>query len=215
MSMRLSLGNLTELSRGITSTLEGTGNSQMYVLRFHGVHLRKDSGELSTDYFELGDRIPKEFLKQVTWVSCRVWLEKNPTREKGIYKGDGDTVAELDKDNLLRIRGSTVEEVQRLHDQIRAGTIRPTESWEAPQTGMSVDELAEQHTRMSGELASQATKLATAENKLRETMARLAEKEQAQQRILNACSGRWPFIRKSIVRWIIQQTHVVKMEFPG
>ena len=113
--------------------------------RFHGISI---SVEEDGRWLASGEvQIPKEAEAFIVSASLHEKFVATPQRDRGIYRKD-DTNAELDDwkaydrkgappSYWVKITGNHPKEVIELYRAIRAGTIRPTESWESPQSGLS------------------------------------------------------------------------------
>jgi len=123
---------------------------------YKGLRVDKDKGLFYTKEFDFGDDIPDELLEHIAFVSVYETFVIRSTRVTGIYSDEtkfGDATGELDlvvsRDGgrshyLLKVRGTKFDQVCKLYRAIRAGTIRPSESWEDKQGGMSRQELEEE-----------------------------------------------------------------------
>ena len=114
------------------------GQHRRIDMHLGGNHLFKDEGDgfyIMLNF--LGSSIPKEVEDIVVGVSMHDQIPSQPKRVFGRYS-HGSASAVLDSSNaddrdLLQIRSTTLEGTRELYHMIRAGTIRPTESWETEQ----------------------------------------------------------------------------------
>lgn len=124
---------------------------------------------------DLEHEIPEAASPFISRFSYHECFPLNPKRETGVYTQEG-TEAELSVNNsnyFVQLRGVGREQIKRLLRAIRAGTIRPTESWEGQQTGCSKAELEQKlaqseaaRTDLSSDLADRTTRLSVAETAL-------------------------------------------------
>jgi len=92
--------------------------------------------------------MPSDLKGMVEMVSWWEVVRDEPHREFGEYPDEGAqaVVDHYDYDSngrrvLIKIHGVKLEDVRRLYSEIRGGKVRPTLSYEAPQGGMSHQEL--------------------------------------------------------------------------
>jgi len=174
--------------------------------------------------------IPDEMRAYVVSVSLQFSFLRHPHRETGVYKGEerfGDAETELDHSSSNyygRIRSSDPENAKALLRAIRAGTIRPCESWEAEQGSPSQPELVEELARLQNtngrmrentqhdiesieRLRSENDAVRLENEGLKRTREeRIAELEQQNGErsdllaiIIELCEDGFPLIRKSVV----------------
>lgn len=106
-------------------------------------------------------RIPEILVPYVTEISAYVSMSAERTiRETGIYRHEG-AQAEVELENQgnrpvyrIKAKGPKMEEVQELVRFIKTGTIRPTESYEGAQQGVSRIELERELNSLGDKLAS-------------------------------------------------------------
>ena len=119
------------------------------VPEFKGIEMSRDRGRLCFSLHYANDMVPEILQPFVAGVSFHECFALRPARETGVYKGEsfGDASADLDVNSsnyFLRISGSKIEEIAALYKAIRTGAIRPTESYEGHQQGMSRKELGQE-----------------------------------------------------------------------
>lgn len=127
--------------------------------------LTHDTGCCFLTLNEVLDPIPSKiasFVEEVTLRDCH----RASKRESGIYRHK-TAKAEVTMDNSglsvsIFIRGKSREDVLNLLEKIKTGTIRPEESYESPQDGMSSKEIRAKLTELehiNSDLHNQVTKI--------------------------------------------------------
>jgi hypothetical protein len=106
----------------------------------------KSSGKWYVQYDNFNKEIHPDFLAVVDFVSIEEIINVNLQRELGIYRLRSAEI-EFDYYNGLPDRfkfsgrAKSSNDLQELYLAIRAGTIRPEQSYEAPQAGLSGQEI--------------------------------------------------------------------------
>lgn len=148
MSINLYLNNkVRELARfKSTPYPDGSGDK----MTINGINLFGDKGRLylmcSEDFV-----IPDELKDLVDDVSCYETIPQMAPRESGVYRYES-AECELTPEDYgnakrekpvykLKIKAKKLEDIQALVHKVKTGTIRPDESYEGPQGGMSRAEL--------------------------------------------------------------------------
>lgn len=136
--------------------------------KFYGLSVGGEKNELHIWNFSIRDSIPEYINKYVTRVSFYESFKNSMAREIGKYGNNndqfGDSIAEVDNSTIdknnynICIRGTKFEDVQKLYHAIRAGTIRPYESWESEQSALSRQDLEEKVVKFR-ESAKKLTKM--------------------------------------------------------
>jgi len=128
-------GFSTDTSRGVVNTVHSFHNIRIY---------RDDNGQWYSSALNLNDEVPENIEKFMTYVTFYANVQPNPPREIGVYGGDDvypDAECVLDwignSHYHLKFRGKNPESVKALYDAIRIGTVRPRESFEGKQLGLS------------------------------------------------------------------------------
>jgi hypothetical protein len=116
----------------------GSGTDRYYYDVFYLENIQiSDSrdGNFYLDIDDLNSNVPEQIPEQlIVGYSIQRPLA-GCHRHFGIYEL-GKAKATVDGSNSLgvEVTGTSLEDVRKLYTQIRAGTILPTEDWEAPQT---------------------------------------------------------------------------------
>ncbi|QQG46452.1 MAG: hypothetical protein HYY55_01230 [Candidatus Niyogibacteria bacterium] len=113
-----------------------------------GVKLLRDKGRWYISLGKLTDPIPEAVTDIVDEVSLHEYADTQ--REIGIYRHKS-AEAEVDKSGggrMIRIRAKRMEDLLELYRKIRVGSIRPEQSYEGQQGGMSRAELEAELGRM-------------------------------------------------------------------
>jgi len=115
--------------------------------RFCGSILIRDKSLYYTSVFDLEDRLPKSLKDYLHHISVWAHFSQTPYREQGIYKR-GDVRAKLELVSTTResryeleMKGKSIKQLRNTYEAIRAGTLRPTISFEGNQQGKSKHEL--------------------------------------------------------------------------
>ena len=103
-----------------------------------GIKLYRHNGRFYISLDRGDEPIPSLLIDLVEEISLQDYFPKNPKRTSGIYKyKDAKAVLEdlgpNNTANRVQICGKTKDNVIELYNQIRAGKIHPTESWEVEQ----------------------------------------------------------------------------------
>lgn len=102
-----------------------------------GISISREKGRYYVVLHEVGDSIPELVKDIVEEISFYDSIPACPTRMRGVYVYQ-DATATVDKRDSqdyyeVRIRGKKMESVCELYRLIRAGKIKPKESWEEKQ----------------------------------------------------------------------------------
>jgi len=173
-------------------------------LQFDGMALYSDKGRLHVMLNEW-DIVPPVLEEFVTDVSIRVTAPcESFRRECGVYAYE-DAEAEVETYNLggqkqsylFAVKAKNLQSAQALLRQIKAGTIRPTESYEGAQQGLSRAELEAKLEETQRLLASTTGEVTLAKQRLTQAV---ADKELAEARVEAAyklaeefVSDSWPW----------------------
>lgn len=161
-------------------------------------------------YFTLSDpsdKIPAFLLDCVEEISLYEALSREIRRESGIYLC-GTAEAELascderGRSSRVRIRGKSMEDVRELLRRIKTGSIRPDESYEAKQAGMSRAELEK-------ELEDWKLKARVFEDHLRKASDELNELQNLR---LGIARMRWPLLWR---KWVDSQLYRILISSRG
>lgn len=171
-------------------------------------------GSLSQPYVTLSDNveIPKELIEYVEEISQYEHIPVMSRREAGIYRHESAECELMPSENggknpkpfhSLKVKGKKLDDVRNLIHMIKTGTIRPVESYEAPQGGKSRQQLMDE-LRESNELVDRT--LSTV-NTLSDKFARHTKLLSYIDELFGKGSTkffRWPFIRKQTVARMIK-----------
>lgn len=144
-------------------------------IRFNHLALYKDKGRLYAMLND-SDKMPEMLEGFVIDVSMydNFGGPHIARRELGVYR-EGDSTVELSltqggKENHYHVKatGKNLEETRALIQKIKAGTIRPTESHEAPQSGKSRDDLEQELDHLKDIQAEDKANLETFKERKRE-----------------------------------------------
>lgn len=114
--------------------------------KFHGVEVFPCSnGKWGSYALDQRDRVPEVVLSQIDYVTENENLPAYPLRETGNYRLE-EAAAEgrltkVEGGYFLEMRGATPNGIVALSSAVRAGLIRPYESFEGEQAGLSRREL--------------------------------------------------------------------------
>lgn len=118
--------------------------------------------DVGTLYFDLpshNDNVAEFFAEYVEKLTLREIMFGGVKRETGIYQHKS-AKAELSFDMLggeritrIAIEAKKLEDLREILVRIQAGEIRPVQSYEGPQDGMSAEEKAAELNRLNNELA--------------------------------------------------------------
>ena len=119
-----------------------------------GVKLSHDKGRWYIMLHEPTEPVPATVVDIVEEISFYEWISLRPSREAGIYRHES-AEAEVEPDKIggdnrlkIRIRAKKMEDLLELYRKIRTGSIRPEQSYEGQQGGMSRAELEAELERM-------------------------------------------------------------------
>lgn len=146
--------------------MTGTGTEQWVVPKTITLAYEKSCCFLTLN--EVSDPIPPMIRDFVEEVTLREYHSASK-RESGIYRHK-TAEAEVTREHSallvsIFIRGKSKDDVVNLLQQIKTGTIRPEESYEAPQDGMSSEEI---HAKLKEELRSANAQISDLSNRIRE-----------------------------------------------
>lgn len=131
---------VTETKGFIRTTFRDGSTSELMRLERRGDRRILPLGETETE-------VPPPLDWLVEEVSFMGDIPASPHREYGVYRHESAraqvTVSPGKPDAKVHITGKTIADVRELYHKILAGSIRPDESYEAPQEGMSRNEMAE------------------------------------------------------------------------
>ena len=175
-----------------------------------GLSLYKDDGRLYAILGQLDrSRVSDELEQYVDEFSFYGSLPGTPARETGVYTYESAT-AELEQDNLakvfayrVKISAKKLEDIRTLLHQIKVGSIRPDESYEGPQGGMSRAELEAELERTRSELEDVRKELSLSETTFyhhEESFRRARDKNVAFRQLANILHvEEWPLCTKERV----------------
>jgi hypothetical protein len=143
-------------------------------INFRDISLFRGNGRL---HAMLGDDevLPAFLVEFVTDVSyyAKISDTNRVNRELGIYNHESAQaeveIQSMGKDRLgymAKVRGTKLEDCRELVRQIKAGLIRPTESYEGSQQGMSRQDLEKELGRVTDLVERQAPELEDTRNRL-------------------------------------------------
>ncbi|MCR4274999.1 MAG: hypothetical protein NUW02_03050 [Candidatus Campbellbacteria bacterium] len=156
---------------GFTTSTCRNGDGGTYdVYRLPGINLSNDKGRWFIWLSEPTDPIPALLVELVEEVSLHEAISSHPRRESGIYRHQsaealveqGDTK----RSTMVNILGKNMKDVNELFRMIRTGSIRPEESFEGQQSGMSRKDLEVRVEALQVDVA----KLTEEKNQLAETV---------------------------------------------
>lgn len=116
-----------------------------------GVTLLRDKGRWYIMLHEPTDQVPEAVADLVEEISFYEWIPSSPKREAGIYRhetAEAEVQPYLDgknNRNQVRIKAKKMEDILNLFRMIKIGSIRPEESYEGQQSGMSRAELEKEN----------------------------------------------------------------------
>jgi len=123
-----------------------------------GVNLWHDKGRWHTMLHEPTEPVPVAVANIVEEISFHEWTALEPHREAGIYRHES-AEAEVEPDMIggkmklkIRIKAKKMEDLRELYRRIRVGSIRPEQSYEGPQDGLSRNQLETALDRTNEEL---------------------------------------------------------------
>lgn len=122
-----------------------------------GIKLFRDGGRWYTILQEPTDPVPAAIVNIVDEISFIGWFPHYPYREAGVYRyesaeaevelskgvsiGKGGKSGEIEYRTEICIKAKKMDDLLELYRQIRTGSIRPEQSYEGEQGGMSRAEL--------------------------------------------------------------------------
>lgn len=164
MSVNVYLKDEVEKLEGFTTKQKEAKYEKWEEHWLAGIRLEHNYGRWYFTLYDLNDRIPEVVANIVEEISFHTFVPLQPLRERGIYSHES-CEAEVGVDSegqklWMRIRGKKMEDVRALYRKIRAGSIRPKESHEGQQGGLSRVELEAKVTEL--ETALQALQQADA-----------------------------------------------------
>ncbi|MBI2039397.1 MAG: hypothetical protein HYT22_03955 [Candidatus Niyogibacteria bacterium] len=143
---------------------------------FHNIRVYEEKGRWFAEIYDLSDEFPQAIVNVIEEVSFRGGHQINARREAGVYRHKTatarvDVVAPETYSNRspfrfdFNIRAKNLEDLRELYHMIRVGSIRPEESYDGPQSGMSRVELEAEFRELRSraeELAAKAKEAAEA-----------------------------------------------------
>ena len=206
------MGSISQVSGFSTAPYDNGSGDRM---SFNGMTVLGGSGSL---YIIIGenDEVPAELTEYVERITLYEKISAaRMSRETGIYRHES-AEAELEFESggkktyyLTKIRGKKMEDVRTLLRLIKIGVIRPDESYENPQMGLSRAELQEDLKETWARYESLKRELREGETKiyqLKGTIARLnAELDSLR---FETFTGGWAFCSKQRVRDAIREIQV-------
>ncbi len=158
MSINLYLDNKLKELDGFKSApySKAPGNEMSY----NGMHVFNDNGRL---YIMCGENslIPdelKDLVEEVTWHDS---IPQMGYREAGVYRHETAECELVPSDSGgakreklvygLKLKAKNLEDIKILLHKVKTGTIRPEESYEGKQTGMSREQLEQELKRVTSE----------------------------------------------------------------
>lgn len=99
------------------------------VTRFKGMQVSRRF-EGWTAVLNIEDSVPIQILENITQVLMEDLQTDPGNMEKGLYKSENGKTEAVVTHASIRIRGSSVKDVETLRDRIIRGTIRPTTNLE-------------------------------------------------------------------------------------
>lgn len=142
MSVNLYFDNKVRELPGFKSQPYSDGSG--YKCTLNGTSLYSERGQL---YMAVDDdcQVPEELKGLIEYVTLRGTFPRFSDRESGVY-GLGSAEAELEFDRSgvsfkIRMRAKNLDDIRVLLRKIKAGTIRPEESFEKPQVGKTRQQL--------------------------------------------------------------------------
>ncbi len=172
----------------------------------NGIILYSEKGRL---YVMLDDNgvIPSILVEHVDEISVHTSFSAERThRETGVYTLD-DAKAELNYSfggktmlYLIKTKGKKLDSVQALIHKIKTGSVRPTESYEGRQQGMSKEELEIELGNCKADLAALQSKLTQSEA---DRILAVGKVHSAYRLAAGFENRRWQFISKQKVAAMI------------
>lgn len=145
MSVNLYLKNDIREATGFTEK-PYKDNSTGMDRRIDGVSIFGLEGNFHVSHSE-NDPIPPKLAEYVVRITLHDFIStERARRETGVYR-DGDTVAEVTVANSnrpmchVKLEGNDLDKIKGLLRKIQAGSIRPVESYEGQQSGLSRKQL--------------------------------------------------------------------------
>ncbi|MDO8469583.1 MAG: hypothetical protein Q7S84_01000 [bacterium] len=155
-------------------------------------------GRLHASLGSENDEIPESLMEYVVGFSLHETVVKTGTREAGIYKHE-TAEAEVEfsqydarrESYIVKITGEKMGDVRELFHKIKAGSVRPDESYEGEQLGLSRKELEVVLERVTAELEQ-----ITAQQ---DSLAKLARNDNALRVLALELRSGFPFCKKESV----------------
>ena len=199
MSMNLYLNRKIYNDKGFIKKEDSNGS---HLHSLHGIPIQDEKGILYVVHPE-EIPIPDELNEYITKVS--LWTQmsaERATRETGIYKlGGSEADVQIVSESkgrvyTIKIVGEKFDSVYELLKKIRTGSIRPVESYEGKQCGLSRVELEEEMARKQLEIETLNNKIAELEGRLDQVSKnkRLQDEQlrEIQTVLANMSKARWP-----------------------
>ena len=121
-------------------------------VQIDGVGLCSDKGRIYLIISDFNSVIPEKLRDFVDEVTQYEWIPRTGLREAGIYRHESAECELVPKDSggkrdnpqyWLQMKAKKLEDLRELLHRIKIGTIRPEESYEGSQNGLSRKELEE------------------------------------------------------------------------
>lgn len=167
-----------------------------------GIYLNYKLGRWLIELYRLTDPIPSVLENLVEEITLQEWVSFYSRREAGIYRfgsaeaevGTGKTYGDMNRITVF-IRSKKMDDLCELYQRLLVGSIRPEESYEGPQGGLSRVELEQQIEALMRELR-------VAQCEAKESHGRLVRVKDVLYNFRNRFDGRmwmWPFCTKRSV----------------
>lgn len=158
-------GDEVQKIAGFTAKSRRTQDNEWTEYRIPGVKLYHGRGRWYTTLYEPTEPIPAAVADIVDEITFQGWIQFHTSRESGIYSHES-AEAEVDlnktaENNLakVQIRAKKIVDLLELYHKIRAGSIRPEQSYEVQQSGMSRAELEKELDHANRDLEILKTEL--------------------------------------------------------
>lgn len=192
---------------GFTSkpSRDGSGDE----VKVNGISLFNDNGRLYTMFGDESSVMPDELKDYIEEVSFYGTMPETPKRERGIYHHESaEAEVEIDLGSKMRsyrvkITAKKIEDVRTLFRKIKAGSIRPEDSHDGQQNGLSRVELDAELARAQRELEELRNDLFLVGAQLRQqesSFRSACEKNVKFRTFANELrKEQWPWAHKSVV----------------
>lgn len=196
MSINVFLTDGVMKLEGFTTTPRTERGQTWQEYSLPGVKLFRDKGRFYTMLSEPTDPVPPVVAGVVDEISYYERLPGRPNREAGLYRC-GTAEAEVESDTIsgvpqksVHIKAKNMGDACTLIRKIKTGSIRPDESYEGQQSGLSRATLEQELERLGEELSGLREVEAT-----RNTLLLFAT---------NLSQEKWPFCSKKRVARVIR-----------